>query len=146
MDPFYETVILGVDGVPAEELMRIENHDHFFNTTQHLYRKYMALVIHNSMRQPLREGTASPTYASTLLDPTGLRLIQNNASKIALQILLGLMLVLGGTAYITTPMRKVLLHNPCTIAGVMDCNGCPAVEWKKTITVIRDIRFRRLLD
>lgn len=89
--------------------------------TQHLYRKYMALLIHNNMRHPLPSSSSdsSPTYPGTIMDLTALRVVQNPASKVALEVLLATMLIFTAIAYIMTPMRNVLPHSPCTIAGVM---------------------------
>jgi hypothetical protein len=121
MEPFYQAVIYGPEGVPASELVGIDNRKNLFNATQHLYRKYMALLIHNNMRYPLPSTSpdSSPTYPGTITDPTALRMVQNPASKVALEVLLATMLVFTAIAYIMTPMRNVLPHSPCTIAGVM---------------------------
>jgi hypothetical protein len=121
MEPFYQAVIYGPEGIPASELIGINNRENLFNATQHLYRKYMALLIHNNMRHPLPSSSSdsSPTYPGTIVDSTTLRVVQNPASKVALEVLLATMLVFTAIAYIMTPMRNVLPHNPCTIAGVM---------------------------
>lgn len=121
MEPFYQAVVYGPEGIPASELIGVNNRENLFNATQHLYRKYMALLIHNNMRHPLPSSSSdsSPTYPGTIMDPTALRVVQNPASKVALEVLLATMLVFTAIAYIMTPMRNVLPHSPCTIAGVM---------------------------
>jgi Protein of unknown function (DUF3433) len=121
LDPFFQSIIWGPDGVPADELVGVQNRAKLFNATQHMYRKYMALLIHTSMRQaiPSNASSSPPTYSGHLLDPSARRLIQNSAPKLALQIMLAVMLLLAAAAYVFTPMRNVLPHNPCTIAGVM---------------------------
>jgi Protein of unknown function (DUF3433) len=120
MEPFYQTVVYGPDGVPAHELSGFRNRERLFNATEHLYRRYMALLINNNMRQKLSTTTDSPlTYPGQVIDATALRLIQNPAPKIALQVLLAAILIFVAIAYIITPMRSVLPHNPCTVAGVM---------------------------
>ncbi|OQV03738.1 hypothetical protein CLAIMM_08746 [Cladophialophora immunda] len=122
VESFFQTMILGGSGIDPEDLMGVENQSRFFTATQHLYRKYMALYINANMREAYATGARAPVYNATFYSGTGLRLIQNNSSKIALQAILGTMILCSLLAYATLPIwniRRSLPHNPCTIAGMM---------------------------
>lgn len=67
-----------------------------------------------------RRRCASPeTYTTSWQDPSVHRLKQTNASKIALQAMLGAMFVCGAAAYWMMDTRTLLPHNPCSIAGTV---------------------------
>ena len=61
--------------------------------------------------------TAPQIFTGTWTDPNRGRLTQNNASKIALQTMLGAMFVCGIVAYALIGAQETLPHNPCSIAG-----------------------------
>lgn len=72
MDPFFQSVILGPDGIPPDELVGVQNRARFFDATQRTYRKYMALLIHTNMRRDLSSNSSSidpPTYTGISSTP-----------------------------------------------------------------------------
>jgi len=115
--PFYQAVLLGKDPVHPSLLTGPENHERLINATQAFYRRYMAQAISANMRVRNDGGAPSETFTGTYIDPTNPRIFQSNASKLALQIVLGAMIVCAALAYSLTSMSKTLPHNPCSIAG-----------------------------
>lgn len=128
LEPLFLHIINGTEGVPAEQLVGPENQDRLLDAVQHTYRKYMAQAINLNMRKPVvkssgsllrREANTSKSYPATFINLNSLCLVQNNAPKIALQVVLAVMLGCGLVAYLLTPMRRTLPHDPLTIAGTM---------------------------
>jgi hypothetical protein len=129
IDIFYQAVINGSDKIKEEDLVGFDNHQRFYNATNHFYRKYMAQAINANMRtQCLASGCPSDLLSKRQTTSSDLqatvsvskpRLVQSATSKLILQILLGVMLFCGILAYLLTPMRHILPCNPCTIAGTM---------------------------
>ncbi|OAL31676.1 hypothetical protein AYO20_08069 [Fonsecaea nubica] len=106
---------------------------------QRFYRRYMAQVISSNMRvslpplsstqqqQQQQQQAAADVVSSAPSSPSTLTatvlnirtpvLRQNNASKLTLQVILGVMFVCGLIAVLLNPTKDVVPHNPCTIAG-----------------------------
>lgn len=101
-----------------EELAGPQNVGRLINATNHLYQKHMAQAINLNMRTTDDSDALGEIFNATVVGST-FRLKQNAGPKLALQILLGIMTVGGGAAYLFTDMRHTLPHNPCTIAGTM---------------------------
>jgi hypothetical protein len=121
---FFSQVHYGPDGIPAEELAGPANTQRFIDATQRVYRRYMAQLIHATMRQNLSssagtEAEPAPQYPGTVSGVDRLRLKQDAASKLILQILLGIMLAGGLFVYSRSNMRTVLPHCPWSIVGTM---------------------------
>jgi hypothetical protein len=140
VEPLFLHIINGTEGVPAEELVGPENQDRLLEAVQHAYRKYMAQAINLNMRKsivkssgslPNSEPNTPEAYSATFINPNGLCLVQNNAPKLALQVVLAVMLVCGLVAYVLTPMHRTLPHDPLTIAGTMSLLACGAVGRKQ---------------
>jgi Protein of unknown function (DUF3433) len=115
--PFYQAVLLGKDPVHPSLLTGPENQERLINATQAFYRRYMAQVISANMRVRNDGSTSSETFIGTYIDPTNPRVFQSNASKLTLQVVLGIMIICATLAYSLTSMSKTLPHNPCSIAG-----------------------------
>ena len=64
-------------------------------------------------------GQDLPLHIGTLSVPV-IRLKQNKAPKLVLQVLLGGMAVAGAIAYSMLDTKKVLRQSPCSIAGEME--------------------------
>jgi hypothetical protein len=81
----------------------------------------MAQVINFSMREPIEKEASRPRYPASVLDSTHhVRLMQNNRSKIALQVILGVMALFAVVIYATCfDMRQTLQQSPWSMAGVM---------------------------
>jgi hypothetical protein len=132
LDLFYQSIVYG-HGVDPASLTGPNNVDNLIAATQHFYRQYMAQVLNFQLRQPLSSPSQSSndnvptpsTFVGIIIDPSPLRLKQDSSSKLALQILLGLILLFGILAHIfQSPffrggMRNLLYHNPSSIAGTM---------------------------
>jgi hypothetical protein len=67
----------------------------------------------------VKDTTPTPqTFTGTFMDSNSGRLKQNNAAKITLQVLLGIMFIFGALTYSLTNIRNTLPHDPYSIAGV----------------------------
>jgi hypothetical protein len=116
-DPFFQAVLVGRNPVAPEDLVGPENQNKLLTAIQGFYRRYMAQAISANMR--VKDTTPTPqTFTGTFMDPGNGRLKQNNAAKITLQVLLGIMFIFGALAYGLTNIRNSLPHDPCSIAGV----------------------------
>ncbi|KAL6786618.1 hypothetical protein J3E68DRAFT_420134 [Trichoderma sp. SZMC 28012] len=119
IDTFIEALVLSKNGRPANELAGAKNIENLKNATQRFYSVYMAQAISLNMRD---NGTASgegslPTYDGVVTTTGHRRLQQNRGPKIALQVVLGVMVACGIATRLLLPVRDVLPHNPCSIAG-----------------------------
>ncbi|EME40156.1 hypothetical protein DOTSEDRAFT_74852 [Dothistroma septosporum NZE10] len=121
VDIFFNNVIYGPNGTAPEDLAGVENRGNLIKAVQTLYNRYMSIVIDVKFRQPISQaaiGDQSNTVNGTMQIQTS-RLKVNNASKLALQIMLGVMTLLGLGAYWLTDLRGTLPRNPCSIASSM---------------------------
>ena len=55
IDPFYQAMLWGAEGIPADELIGAHNAERFLYATHHKYRKWMAQIINVNMRRTLAE-------------------------------------------------------------------------------------------
>lgn len=116
IDNFIEALVMTEDGRPTDELAGAANVENLRNATQRLYGTYMAQAISLNMRD---NGTAKdlPTYNGLVTTFGNQRLQQPRGSKIALQVVLAVMVACAIATRLLLPVRDVLPHNPCSIAG-----------------------------
>ena len=77
----------------------------------------MAQAISSNMRQNL--GSADRfTLDAIIINLNKTRVVQDEISKIVLQVLLAIMFVCGAAAYLLSDTKGVLPHSPTSIAGV----------------------------
>lgn len=122
LDGFMQTVLWGRDGVPSEELLGASKAERFIDAVQHVYRQYMAQVISLNMREDVPLGSPdAPIYAARFPDSaTSMRLQQDRRSKLALQALLGALILCAVAVYaIGMDMRHTLKECPWSLAGTM---------------------------
>ncbi|KAK5453002.1 hypothetical protein LTS15_007151 [Exophiala xenobiotica] len=119
LDGFFQGVLFGRSPMPHTWLSDPARVDDVKACIQAFYRRYMAQAISANMRVPT-PAAAAELISGVVTTPDGvLRVHQNTASKLALQILLGVMAVCVVLVVWLAPLREVVPHNPCTIAGVM---------------------------
>ncbi|EXJ93202.1 hypothetical protein A1O3_01759 [Capronia epimyces CBS 606.96] len=134
VDNFFQAVLFGRTPVPQELMGRAdeESQNRVRQGILNFYRRYMAQAISANMRvnngpasspatstgAEAAEAAQATSVAATLVNVPGAVLRVNSTSKLILQALLAAMFVCGLTAVLLNPMRKVVPHNPCTIAGV----------------------------
>ncbi|KAH7308044.1 hypothetical protein B0I35DRAFT_102489 [Stachybotrys elegans] len=118
IDQFIKAMVFGKKGHSLDTLVGEENALNLANAANDLYTGYMAQAISLNMRAGANsDGSALPSYQGRLQTATRQRLQQNAGPKIALQVLLGVM-VLGAIATrLMSKVHQVLPHNPCSIAG-----------------------------
>jgi len=126
VDPFFQGVVFGKTPVPLTSL-QLQDDSQRSEVRQGIlafYRRYMAQAISLNMRVTLDSNssvqpqTFEATAATALLDR---RVVQNNTSKLVLQLMLTFMSICGVVAVSTMRMRGLLpaCANPCTIWGQM---------------------------
>jgi hypothetical protein len=116
IDNFIEALVMTENGQPADKLAGAENVENLRNATQRLYGTYMAQAISLNMRDNSTTKDL-PTYDGLLTTSGNQRLQQSRGSKIALQVVLAVMVVCAIATKLLLPVRDVLPHNPCSIAG-----------------------------
>lgn len=130
-DIFFQAIINGSEPHEPASLAGPNNQDVLISAITKFYQIYMAQAISANMRAPVNSQSTSSssrlmrrqssssltTTTTTTLDTP--RLVQDNDSKIILQILLGIMTVLATAAWLVTKFRRVLPCNPCPVAGTM---------------------------
>ncbi|EHY52670.1 hypothetical protein ABEF92_004002 [Exophiala dermatitidis] len=131
VDIYFQAILNGTDRHDPASLVGKDNRTALLDAINRFYRIYMAQVISINMRTPLnkssassrqfqrRQDTGTMTSSSISTTITRSRLVQDRASKLALQTLLGATAVLSCAAWLTTKMRHVLPCNPCSLAGSM---------------------------
>ena len=120
LDPWFTTLQDSTGGQPLSELLGQANQAKLVNASSHLYARYAVQAINANMRisgDQVEQGL--PLYNGTLSVPV-LRLKQNKAPKIVLQVLLVVMAVCGAIAYSMLNTKELLRQSPCSIAGKME--------------------------
>ncbi|KAL9946316.1 hypothetical protein ACHAO5_003984 [Verticillium nonalfalfae] len=115
LDGFSRALLSGRGAQTIETLAGEANVDNLRKAATRLYKTYMAQAISANMR---RDAELLPAYEGRLTSSARRRLQQNNGPKIALQVMLGLMVVCIIASRLLMDVRTVLPHDPCSIAGV----------------------------
>ncbi|KAI0517111.1 hypothetical protein F5B22DRAFT_604874 [Xylaria bambusicola] len=122
-DKFFNRLTHGPDGITREQLLGRENAPRLLEAIQGLYNKYMVQVINLNFRQPIESSKLRRESKSNIIPGTVTREIERLAihfpSKLALQITLGIMVILSAIAFRLANLRGILPRNPCSIASVM---------------------------
>ncbi|KAJ2997598.1 hypothetical protein NUW58_g614 [Xylaria curta] len=123
IDNFFNHLIYGPNGIPREQLLGPQNAPRLLEAIQRLYKGYMVHVINRNFRQPIKSSGLSHEPRSRTISGTATReigrLTIDYPSKLALQIVLATMVVLGAIAFRLANLRGTLPRNPCSIASVM---------------------------
>ena len=120
LDAWFTTLQNSKGGQPLSELLGRANQAELINASSQLYARYAVQAINANMRISSDQVEQDlPLYNGTLSVPV-LRLKQNKAPKIVLQVLLGVMAVCGAIAYSMLKTKEVLRQSPCSIAGKME--------------------------
>jgi hypothetical protein len=108
----------GPNGTAPEGLIGRANRGRLAEAVGNLYARYMTFVIDQRFRQPIAQNSNDGInqVTGTAYRYTS-RLQMNFASKLALQILLAAMTVLGASAFWLTDLRGTLPRKPTTIAS-----------------------------
>lgn len=125
MDFSMEHVIFGPNGTAADAIAGRANRHVFQRAVQDLHARYMRHVIDMRFRQPIFQDRRSGNAATQDMLVIGTafsftsRLQVNQESKIALQAMLGAMILLGTLALTVTDLRGTLPRKPSSIASRM---------------------------
>ena len=131
-DNFFEAALNfnSTHPISSASLVGRDNLKALEETVNAFYRLYMTQAINLNLRKPIGSSSSNSTLVrrqasgddrlATLTSFTAtVRLMQNRGPKLALQIMLAIISFLTAFAYLTTPFRRVLPCNPCSIAGTM---------------------------
>lgn len=118
MDEFIDALIFGKGGSPVADIVGTSNARHLGDAVTKAYQTYMAQAVSLNMRSAQGLGKRAIEIAGTMRVPGHQRLVQNAKHKIALQVMLGIMVLCLAVARPLMRVGKVLAHNPCTIAGI----------------------------
>lgn len=125
VDGFFQGVLFGHEPLPESVLVGRENHLTIMAGINAFYRRYMAQAISRNMRVQRNDGPLAPlldaeaNFEGQSTHFSGVqRLVQHRGSKLALQIMLAIMTLLGVIAWKLTRLTDLVPYNPCTIFGV----------------------------
>lgn len=116
IDGFFALLLHPSTGFREDEMIGANNHDRLLEAIQSVYSRYMAQVASLKMRVPAAS-SAPETYTASWENSNRGVLRQSPGSKLALQVLLGVMFACGVAAYLLVETSEVLPHDPCSIAG-----------------------------
>jgi hypothetical protein len=111
---FFGAIVYGKDGIPAEDLVGDANIPRLTSAVSKMYSRYMAQVLSRKMRLTLANST-QPVQATRIGRKS--RLVQHSGPKLALQVLLGIMMLCDILSWVLMPKVRILPHDPCSIAG-----------------------------
>lgn len=117
IDGFFALLLYPTTGFRVDEMLGANNQDRLLEGIQSVYRRYMAQVASAKMRVPATRSVPE-TYTAQWENTNRGVLRQNVESKLALQIILGVMFACGVAAYLLVETHEVLPHDPCSIAGL----------------------------
>lgn len=127
IDGFIQALSWGRNGVPLDQLYNNGDMSTLNAAANRLYGQYIAQAISANMRTSVPLNSTNTiyninqkpsNYTATLRQPTK-RLHQNRGPKIALQAMLAFLVVCAMATYIMMDTKRVVPHNPCSIAGIM---------------------------
>lgn len=126
VDPFFQGVVFGKTPIPLASLQLRDagQRSEVKMAILAFYRRYMAQAISLNMRVTLDNESSVQPQTFEAIAATALlnrRVVQNNTSKLVLQLMLTFMSICGFIAMSTIRMRRLLpaCANPCTIWGQM---------------------------
>lgn len=136
-DIFFQAALDGINKTDPTTLIGQDEQNGLLTLIQNFYRLYMAQAINANMRAPisasnsrLKARQSNANQLAVISTTSGSpRLVQHRETAIALQVLLGLIMVTVFLAYITTATRRVLPCNPCSIAGTMALLAGSDLAW-----------------
>jgi hypothetical protein len=143
LDNFLNHLIYGLNGTAGKDLAGKANHGRFKEAVNNLYARYMTFVIDQRFRQPLSQNS---TNGQNLVTGTAYRytsrLRMDFASKLALQIMLAVMTILGASAFWLTDLRRTLPRKPTTIASTLALFACSEMCDEKKPLIPREALWK----
>jgi hypothetical protein len=116
MDRFFAPILFGKHAIPPSELTGTANIPRLQSAVSNMYGRYMAQVMSRKFRVPFNSNTTPQRVHATITERVP-RLVQHSAPKIALQVLLGVMMICGIVGWMVLPKARILPHDPCSVAG-----------------------------
>lgn len=163
VNTFVQALSWGHNGVPLDQLYNNGDMTNLNAAANRLYGRYVTQAISANMRTITPQSAnsiyninqAHSNYTATLSLPTR-RLHQKRGPKITLQAMLAFLAVCATATYLMMDTKRVVPHNPCSIAGMMsllaESEMCrtrkviPAgAEWKSQRELRRDGVFEGLV-
>ncbi|KAI1123056.1 hypothetical protein F5Y10DRAFT_281199 [Nemania abortiva] len=117
LDAFVQFLATVNTSRPIDALVGEDNTQNLIDSTNRLYKTYMPQAIDRNMRTT--NLSIEPAHFTVRPEfPGRVRLKQEMASKIALQVVLGVMVLCAVVSRVLLKgIDKVVPHNPCSIAG-----------------------------
>ena len=119
INSFIQALVWGKDGIPLSQLYDHGNTSTLTTAVNKLYGQYITQAISANIRTPVLQTGQSFTAYNATLSYSKQRLQQKRSPKIALQVMLAFMVACAIGAYVAADMKRILPHNPCSIAGTM---------------------------
>ena len=127
INSFIQALSWGHDGVALDQLYNNGDMSTLNTAANRLYGRYVAQAISANMRTSSPPNVANtiyninqqPSNYTATLTQTTKRLRQNRVPKIVLQAMLAFLAVCTIATYLVMDTRRVVPHNPCSIAGMM---------------------------
>ncbi|KAM0706042.1 hypothetical protein Q7P35_007402 [Cladosporium inversicolor] len=124
LDGFTNHLVWGPNGTAAADLFGVPNRQRFIDAVSGLYARYMCFAIDMRLRHPIAaRALANTTDDEGYLEGTAYgfssRIEFNQASKITMQVMLGVMALLGACTHLASDLRGTLPRKPTFIASRM---------------------------
>ncbi len=164
INSFIQALSWGHNGVSLDQLYNNGDMSTLNVAANGLYGQYIAQAISANMRTNLPPNSTNtiynvnqkPSNYTATLHQTTRRLHQSPGPKIALQAMLAFLAVSAMATYVMMDTKRVVPHNPCSIAGMMsllaESEMCrtrevipEGVEWKGEREWIREGVFGGLI-
>ena len=125
----FDHLLYGPFGVQLDNILGHDNVENLIAAINKIYNKYMTLVIDRNFRvapsstnatlSALGNNITRATTVNGTMTQQVTRFKMNNASKLILQILLGIMTLFMAVAVKTVKIRRTLPRSPYSIASIM---------------------------
>ncbi|KAJ2987827.1 hypothetical protein NUW58_g4295 [Xylaria curta] len=125
LDPFFYHIFKASNGTPLGDMAGTDNVEVLKDAVNRLYNRYMVQVMNTPIfRKPLDyPHSSSPQLFNGTAHFFVSRLTIDFTSKLTLQIMLAVMLLLEAVSLTQIKIRGLLPRNPCSIASVMGLLG-----------------------
>jgi len=119
LDGLFRHIVYRPNGTALEDMLGKANQSRLIESVQQAYSRYMSLVIDKQFRRNLtaEEGFTHVINGTVQLQVS--RLKMTYGSKLALEIMLGVMTLLGAIAFVLADLRGTLPRKPTSIASAM---------------------------
>lgn len=116
-DSFFQALILGKYAIPEDWISNKADNEKVIDAIK-VQNKFMRAQVFNTFNRQTVDGTGDSPLVGNVTTPGQRRLFQDAVSTRVLDVLLGLLILLGILGSVLTNTDHVLPKNPCSIAAV----------------------------